>query len=66
MPYHPNHRFGPFWSLTGYADVLEAQLRLLEFSSADSITDVHWDPAFALEMFIASEVSSQRMFANVR
>ena len=48
-------RFGPYWSLTRYHDILEVETRPEDFSSARGISIGDVDSAFPLPMFIASD-----------
>jgi cytochrome P450 len=53
--YHPQSMFGPFWSVTKYADIMTVDTSHGVFSSDGGITVVDQDEDFQLPMFIAMD-----------
>jgi cytochrome P450 len=53
--YCPEHKFGPYWSITKYNDIMAVDTNHEAFSSEPSITIVDPQSDFTLPMFIAMD-----------
>jgi cytochrome P450 len=53
--FHKESRFGPFWSITKYADIMKLETTPAVFSSASGITLIDQQTQYRLRMFIAMD-----------
>jgi cytochrome P450 len=53
--FHKESRFGPFWSVTKYADIITVEATPAVFSSASGITLADQEAEYRLPMFIAMD-----------
>ncbi len=53
--FHPESRYGPFWSITRHADIMRVDTDHQTFSSADGIVIANERAGFELPMFIAMD-----------
>ena len=62
--FHSESRFGPFWSVTKYADIITVEATPSVFSSASGITLADQEAEYRLPMFIAMDPPKHKKKQN--